>query len=559
MASNSQVLDKGTAHLGGATNPFSSWTVCIAVIFILGFAAFVRLRLIDLPLERDEGEYAYSGQLLLQGIPPYKLAYNMKLPGTYVAYAAIMAAFGQTDRGIHLGLILINGATILLIYFLGRRLFGTICGLVSAAVYAIYSLSYSVLGTAAHATHFVTLFGLGGALVLHGTLEKKRALLIFWSGILFGLAFLMKQQAVFFGVFGAIVLLWHEWHRRPQERRVFLRCASLFAGMVVPFAVACAALAVAGVFPRFWFWTFSYASQYATITPLEVGWEYLCARLCSIFLAAPIIWIVAVFGLVLLLRRIRKQHNAFFTIALLATTFATACPGLYFRAHYFIPLLAALGLLAGAAIQLMADEIYRRQWNRNWLLIPLALFLAASTDAAVRHRALLFQLSPDAIARAIYPNNPFPEARAVGRYIRDHSTPDSRIAVLGSEPEIYFYSHRRSATGYIYMYALMEPQPYALTMQREMIAEIESTAPDLVVLVGVYTSWLGRKESHLLVSEWLESYPRNHSEQIGFADILPDSGTVYHFGDREGRESQPKSRSFITIFKRTTNPSSLSQ
>lgn len=37
------------------------------------------------PLERDEGEYAYAGQLMLQGIPPYQLAYNMKLPGTYAA------------------------------------------------------------------------------------------------------------------------------------------------------------------------------------------------------------------------------------------------------------------------------------------------------------------------------------------------------------------------------------------------------------------------------------------------------------------------------------------
>jgi hypothetical protein len=38
--------------------------------------ACARIRLLGLPLERDEGEYAYTGQLLLQGIPPYKLAYS---------------------------------------------------------------------------------------------------------------------------------------------------------------------------------------------------------------------------------------------------------------------------------------------------------------------------------------------------------------------------------------------------------------------------------------------------------------------------------------------------
>src|SRR3954468_7077141 len=89
----------------------------------------IRFHLRDIPLERDEGEYAYSGQLMLQGMPPYKLAYNMKLPGTYAAYALIMAVFGQTIRGIHLGLLVVNSITTVLLYLLGRRLFGPVCGL----------------------------------------------------------------------------------------------------------------------------------------------------------------------------------------------------------------------------------------------------------------------------------------------------------------------------------------------------------------------------------------------------------------------------------------------
>ena len=52
-----------------------------------------------MPLERDEGEYAYAGQLILQGIPPYELAWNMKFPGVYVAYAALMSVFGQIAGG----------------------------------------------------------------------------------------------------------------------------------------------------------------------------------------------------------------------------------------------------------------------------------------------------------------------------------------------------------------------------------------------------------------------------------------------------------------------------
>src|SRR6202158_6013555 len=85
----------------------------ITLLLVLNSA--IRFHLRNIPLERDEGEYAYAGQLMLQGIPPYKLASNMKLPGTYAAHAVIMAIFGQTIAGIHFGLLLVNALTILLV------------------------------------------------------------------------------------------------------------------------------------------------------------------------------------------------------------------------------------------------------------------------------------------------------------------------------------------------------------------------------------------------------------------------------------------------------------
>src|SRR5215475_5278088 len=94
----------------------------LSVIAILIVLATIRLRLANVPLERDEGEYAYSGQLILQGIPPYQLAYNMKFPGTYYAYSVMLALFGQTAWGVHMGLLVVNAATIVILFFLARRL-----------------------------------------------------------------------------------------------------------------------------------------------------------------------------------------------------------------------------------------------------------------------------------------------------------------------------------------------------------------------------------------------------------------------------------------------------
>src|SRR6187455_3128951 len=94
----------------------------LCVLAVMVFLVVVRLRVADIPLERDEGEYAYAGQLILEGIPPFQIAYNMKFPGTYYAYSAILALFGQTAWGIHVGLLLLNAATILILFFLARRL-----------------------------------------------------------------------------------------------------------------------------------------------------------------------------------------------------------------------------------------------------------------------------------------------------------------------------------------------------------------------------------------------------------------------------------------------------
>ena len=112
-----------------------TWWFLVAVLVVV---AIVRLRLLNFPLERDEGEYAYAGQLMLQGIPPYQLAYNMKFPGTYAAYAVIMALFGQTPAGIHFGVLCLTTLTALMLFWLGKQILDGTAGMVAATCYAVW-------------------------------------------------------------------------------------------------------------------------------------------------------------------------------------------------------------------------------------------------------------------------------------------------------------------------------------------------------------------------------------------------------------------------------------
>ncbi len=165
---------------------------------ILAFNFLLRWHLREMPLERDEGEYAYAGQLLLQGFAPYQIAWNMKFPGTYYAYAALMSAFGQTPAGIHLGMILVTSLSVVLVFLIGRKVMNPVGGLVAAALFTLLSALPFANGLAGHATHFVVLFGCAGTFSLLRAGEKKSLAWTFVSGAAFGGAILMKQHAIFF-------------------------------------------------------------------------------------------------------------------------------------------------------------------------------------------------------------------------------------------------------------------------------------------------------------------------------------------------------------------------
>ena len=99
-----------------------------ALFLVLLLTAVIRIRILEIPLERDEGHYAYVGQLILDGVPPYRESYSYFLPGIYMAYAGILAVFDQTRAGIHLGLLIINAVSIVLVFMLSTKLFGSIAG-----------------------------------------------------------------------------------------------------------------------------------------------------------------------------------------------------------------------------------------------------------------------------------------------------------------------------------------------------------------------------------------------------------------------------------------------
>ena len=501
----------------------AAWVLFAGVLLAVLIA---RVRLSGLPLERDEGEYAYGGQLLLLGIAPYKLAYSMKLPGTAAAYAFIMSLLDQSPAGIHVGLAIVNLITVAVIYFLGRDLFGRVGGIAASASYSVLSLMPQVLGTAAHATHFVVLFSVAGTLLLRRSLDRKSLSLITASGFLFGLAILMKQPGVFFAVFALSWLAVHDWRARLGLKTILSRAVTFIIGAGIPCLVTALLLWSAGVFDKFWFWIFQYAAQYGSEVTLREGFQLFAGHIFGIIGTAWPIWLVGGAGLIALTVDRSLRPVAGFLITLAIFSAVAVCPGLYFRPHYFILFLPALSLITAAAAVAALNKIQAKKASVRFVI--LLLFAGCLAFPLWSERDFFFELPIDQANVLINGTNPFPESIKIGDYIREHSEPEDKIAVLGSEPQIYFYSKRLSATGYIYTYGLMEPQPYAGQMQQEMIHEIEAARPRFLVLIAMNRSWLAGADSDQTILRWVDQYCQTDYEEVGLINIF-DRGTDYYF------------------------------
>jgi hypothetical protein len=326
----------------------------------------------------------------------------------------------------------------------------------------------------------------------------------------------------------------------------------LALGVLVPVAVLVLAFWRLGILGRFWFWTFDYARAYVSEVSLGRVVPNLVSILGAVVGRARWLWLIAAIGVPCLWIGRWPAPTRTFVLGLLLTAFLAVCPGWYFRPHYFVLMLPAVALLVGVAV-VTATE--RARWGLPLgaaRFAGLALFATVVLGAVWAQRDLLFAPSAVEMTRRAYPGNPFVEAVEVARYVRARTSATDRIAVLGSEPEIYFYAGRRSATGYIYMYPFFEPQPYAARMQDEMVRQIETARPRYLVFVQCDLSWGVRRGAPRTVLDWAWRYDNTCYRLVGLVDSPWSEPPRYVWGTQAASYS-PVSSNLIFVYERRSD------
>lgn len=517
----------------------------LAIVVLVGvISVFTRIHLLDIPLERDEGDYAYHGWLLLEGVSLGDDIVLKRYPLIYITYALFVGLFGHSATAIHIGLLLVHIATVYLLFSFSKSLFDRTTGLVVAVLFAVLMLSNTLHGLAANREHFVIAMAWLGLYGLWQHRKHKKWSVLLLAGLAMGCSFLYKPTGIFFAFLGGIWLLATRWQAERKWWPPLLDGVIYTVGFVLPFALVAAVYQAYGVFDAFWFKTVTMNQAYASQLTAAKEWENLInngGRIVAHYWVLGVLFIAGVTGQ---LKYWREPRTWLLILAMVASFWALT-PGGFYRPHYFIHLPPIVAIFGALGIIWLSQQV-KMPTLKNWLA-PVLLLAAIAQPLAMQYS---YYTAANGIAacKMTYGDNPFPEAQIMGQYINQSFGPDERMVVVGSEPELYFYAQRKGVNSQLYAYDFMADNAMASELQDSFQADLARTIPPCLVMVNVSASWLTIEASDKGIFDWLNQFVPAYYYPIMVVDMLA-SGTKYVYAPQT-YNYVPQSSVNLAVYKK---------
>jgi hypothetical protein len=508
-----------------------------APVFLLVFAAAVnlysRIRLINLPFNRDEGIWAYAAQALSHGVPMYASILDTKLPGITVIYWLFFALFGQEIWPVRLSVIITIALTALYIYMTASRLFSKRSGIISAAAYLMMSMNMAMEGMFAYTEHYAMLFIVMA--VYHAFRSKDSGFLINGAvaGLYVSLAIMVKQQVLPIAVIPAVIYI-----MASGKKRLLRGLAVFSSAFLVPFAGLIIYLAASHMFANFIELIVKYGSMYSSLINIDSA-----AKTLSYFVlfVTPWQWAFPVIGGAVYMAEIFKKEKARGDILLLfflPVAFIAVSAGFMYRTHYFIFMLPAIAMLCGIC-----------EPKPEWLSdATIGVMILASFYAVYMERGPLFSYSHEKYLKGYYGQSPFYESIKISEYLKQHTSPEDKIAVLGSEPQIYFYSGRRAVSNFTVVYFMMWAGKKSRELELETIREIEEEKPKYLVFVNIDVSWGVLPDSDRAIFEWFRNKRDKQFTLECVAELKTPDVTNYYYGEN-ARKYKQDAKNLIYVYR----------
>lgn len=539
-------------------NPFKrfSWEekICFVLLWLLVWLLYaVRSSFFDMPFERDEGAYTYYGKLLLEGKVPYKDFYEQKFPGIFYFYAMMISLFGDTVRELHRGFFYLNALNTIVIYYTARRLFKSpATGLVTASTFGFLSLTPYISGFTIQAEHGVAFFCTLGIFCCVLAMQTKKWYYYLLMGLAMGAAFMTKTSGVFIGLWAGLFIIIDFFFEKERNFKDLFKRLSLYAiGGFSVILLFFFLIYVKGSFKEMLFWSIDIPKYYVNRMPLEQGLKtyYYTKFVLSEF--NYVFWAQSLIGFLFLFVRAIPWKLKLFILTLAMSSFATIIPGYYFYGHYWLQLVPGTAMLAGVTYYGVLS-LFKIPFKDKTAFITygyLAIFGFLAFKHFTLYRKYYFSPNFEVVLREIYGTNPFNETAQISGWLNLHLKPTDEIAVIGSEPQIYIYTNRKSPTNHIFFSTIVSDVPQHKQWQREYANSIEKQKPRYIVYVTSPMSLLVQPNTDKYIFNWVNKYIEKNYTMVGFCEIqnLIRSGYIWK---KHKNKRGPISQEPILIFER---------
>ena len=311
-----------------------------SLVAILLFTFVVRLPTLFEPLwYRDEAIYLTIGQRLLRGATMYADIFDHKTPGIYYLTAAALKIFGESVWSIKFLLLIWVLVTIVVFYFLGKRLFNKRVAVISTVFFSLLTSLPFIEGNLFN-SEILMILPVSIAILLG--LNKR----YFLAGAFFSFAILLKVPAIFdFAAYFFFVGLAVKKDRVVETIR---NLAALTFGLAVPIAISVVYFFAKNALPAYYQSAVLYNISYT-----GVGNQLIFANDLLFVKAIPIILLIGYFSIKVYERlrnsRPNKPNTREFIIIWLIFAFYGAVFGGRTYEHYLIQAIPAVSLVLAAS------------------------------------------------------------------------------------------------------------------------------------------------------------------------------------------------------------------
>lgn len=507
-----------------------------SIIYIIARISFT-----DIPLNRDEGTYAYLGKVAMSGGVPYWDFYEMKPPGLYYFYGMLGGMFGYGESGLRIGLMALNILNAWWIYKISSELFKEKApSMVAAALFLVFSLSQGVFGHSAVAEQPVIAFVLPSLFLL--VRSKSRRDLI-GAGILMALAMTMKQSAIFLFLFATIYQIIQSLRKKESLKEGLQSYALFFIPIAAIGSAVLGLLYLFGDWSEFIYWIYQHSSDYVSSDTTR-SVSYMIQFFGRKFLLAqwPVI-ILAIAGLLLSMFTIKKYSGPSTFILLLALcTVIALFPGTRFYPQYWMLLLPALALSTGLLYHVGGKIL------KGFMLPVLAIFIGAIVLDFITNSDYYLVDDEKSLNDELYTGNPFYEIKQLCNYMNSIKQPGDRLYVLGSEPQAYIYTNTDALTRHIFPGTISGNNSRNEARQNEAYDNLERANPKFILLNIVPYSWSIQEGDLDYLYRNGYVFATNNYKQVGVADYSPGRSNIV-LGD-EARNYTPRSGSYVILYQR---------